>query len=130
MRRQILAFVSALIVWVLVASLLNRLLRVGLSGYADAEPAMAFTMAMKWARLTLAGIASLSGGYVLARVAPDAKWLPVILGGLLLVGFVPVHYQLWNQFPVWYHLVFLLSIIPFFMLGARLGIPKQKVAVE
>jgi hypothetical protein len=40
MWRQVIAFVSALIAWVLVASLLNRLLRIGLPGYAAAEPAM------------------------------------------------------------------------------------------
>lgn len=48
MRRQVIAFVSALIAWVLVASLLNRLLRIGLPGYAAAEPAMGFTLSMQW----------------------------------------------------------------------------------
>ena len=40
MIRAILAFIVGLAVWVLVASLLNRGLRLGLEGYAAAEPQM------------------------------------------------------------------------------------------
>ena len=119
--RRVIAFISALIVWVLVASLLNRLLRMGLPGYTAAEPAMAFTLSMKWARLALGALASVSAGWVLARLAPNARRLPLILGALLLALFLPVHYNLWNKFPIWYHLLFLLTIIPWVMLGARLG---------
>jgi hypothetical protein len=120
MRRQILAFVIALVTWVLVASLLNRLLRIGLPGYAAAEPAMTFTLSMKWFRLVLAAMASVCTGYVLARLAPNGRRLPLILGGLLLAVFLPVHYNLWNQFPIWYHGLFLLPIIPLVALGAQL----------
>lgn len=126
MRRQILAFVSALFIWVLVASVLNRLLRAGLPGYAAAEPAMTFTLSMQWARLALGAIASLCAGYALARVAPSARWLPPALGGLLLIGFLPVHYSLWAKFPVWYHLVFLLSLAPLVVLGARFAGARRR----
>jgi hypothetical protein len=112
MWRQVIAFVSALLAWVLVASLLNRLLRVGLPGYAAAEPAMGFTLSMLWARLALGALASVSAGCVLARLAPHGGRLPLILGMLLLAMFLPVHYNLWQKFPVWYHLLFLLTIIP------------------
>jgi hypothetical protein len=121
MRRQFLAFVAALVTWILVASLLNRLLRIGLAGYAAAEPAMTFTLSMKWLRLALGALASVSAGYVLARLAPNARRLPLILGGLLLAAFLPVHYSLWNRFPIWYHLIFLLTIVPFVAFGAQLG---------
>jgi hypothetical protein len=127
MRRQVIAFVGASIVWVLVASVLDRLLRVGLPGYALAEPAMTFTLSMQWGRLALGALASLSAGLTLARVAPNARRLPLICGSLLLAAFLPVHYNLWNKFPIWYHLVFLLTIIPLVMLGARIG--AKKVAV-
>jgi hypothetical protein len=121
MRRQFLAFVAALVTWILVASLLNRLLRIGLAGYAAAEPAMTFTLSMKWLRLALGALASVSAGYVLARLAPNARRLPLILGGLLLAAFLPVHYNLWNRFPIWYHLIFLLTIVPFVAFGTQLG---------
>ena len=121
MRRQFFAFVAALVTWLLVASLLNRLLRIGLPGYAAAEPAMTFTLSMKWLRLALGALASVSAGYVLAHLAPNARRLPLILGGLLLAAFLPVHYNLWNRFPIWYHLIFLLTIVPFVAFGAQLG---------
>jgi hypothetical protein len=121
MARKIVGFVSALIVWVLVASVLNRLLRIGLAGYTAAEPAMAFTLPMLWARLALGAAASVAAGYVLARVAPDAGHLPLILGALILAMFLPVHYSLWNKFPVWYHLLFLVTIVPLVMSGAWIG---------
>lgn len=124
MRRQITAFVIALITWVLVASLLNRLLRISIPGYSAAEPAMAFTLSMKWLRLSLGAAASLSAGYVIARLAPNARRLPLILGALVLAAFLPVHYYLWDRFPIWYHLVFLLSIIPLVLLGAMIGVGR------
>jgi hypothetical protein len=124
MWRQVIAFVSALIAWVLVASLLDRLLRIGLAGYAAAEPAMDFTLSMLWARLALGALASVSAGYVLARLAPNARRLPPIFGTLWLVAFLPVHYNLWNKFPLWYHLLFLLTIVPLVMAGARIGARK------
>jgi hypothetical protein len=127
-RRQIIAFVTALVTWLLIASLLNRLLRSGLPGYAAAEPAMAFTLSMKWLRLALAAAASLGAGYVLARLAPGARRLPWILGSLLLAAFLPVHYNLWSRFPIWYHTVFLLSIIPLVAIGARLGVGRPREA--
>ena len=43
MARSILPFVAGLVAWVLVASVLNRGLRLAFGGYAAAEPQMAFT---------------------------------------------------------------------------------------
>jgi len=38
-------------------------------------------------------------------------------GVLLLVAFIPQHVMLWDKFPVWYHLTFLLSLVPLTYLG-------------
>jgi hypothetical protein len=38
-------------------------------------------------------------------------------GMILLAGFIPQHISLWDRFPVWYHLTFLLSLIPLTYLG-------------
>jgi hypothetical protein len=121
MSRKIIAFVAALITWALVATVFNRLLRIGLPGYEAAEPAMAFTLTMLWARLALGALASVTAGYVLARLAPNGGRLPLILGALVLAMFLPIHYSLWSRFPIWYHLLFLLTIVPFVMAGALIG---------
>jgi len=39
---------------------------------------------------------------------------------------VPVHIAIWSKFPVWYHLTFLLPIIPAVLLGALLSQRRNK----
>jgi hypothetical protein len=119
MTRSILSLLAALVCWVLVASALNRLLRFGMPGYLAAEPTMAFSLAMQCARLALGALASLAGGFLLARLAPEGARLPLLLGIVLLVAFIPVHARLWNSFPLWYHLFFLVTLVPFVLAGAR-----------
>jgi hypothetical protein len=123
--RSTLAFIAGLLGWIVIASVLNRLLRLGLPGYLAAEPTMAFTVTMMWARLVLAAVSSLAAGFIVARLAPTATRLPMALGALLLVAFIPIHYQLWDKFPPWYHLIFLLSLVPLVTLGGRLGTARK-----
>ena len=117
MKRSILAMIVGLAVWVLVASLLNRGLRIGFAGYAAAEPAMTFTLGMKLARLLLGALSSLAAGATTRLMAPSRKALPWVLGVILLALFIPVHAQVWTKFPVWYHLVFLGTLAPLVALG-------------
>lgn len=118
MARSILAFIVGLVVWVLVASVLNRGLRLAFGGYAAAEPQMAFTHGMMAARLVLGAVASLAAGAVIRAVAPSNARVVWVLGVFLLAAFIPVHVRLWAQFPVWYHLVFLGTLVPLVVLGA------------
>ena len=117
MKRSILAFIVGLAVWVLVASVMNRSLRFGLEGYAAAEPQMTFTHAMMAARLAVGALASLAAGAVTRAVAPSSTRVLWVLGAVLLAAFIPVHVQLWTKFPVWYHLVFLGTLVPLVALG-------------
>lgn len=118
MKRSISAFVVGLVVWALVATVLNFGLRAGLAGYASAEPAMAFTLGMKVARLILGALASLAAGAAAGLIAPSRAGLPWLLGAVILAMFIPVHVQLWARFPAWYHLVFLGTLVPLVALGA------------
>jgi hypothetical protein len=120
MKLSILAFIVGLAAWVLVASLLNRGLRLGLQGYAAAEPGMTFTHGMMAARLVLGAVASLAAGAAARAVAPSSRRVVWVLGAFLLAAFIPIHVQLWANFPVWYHLVFLGTLVPLVALGATL----------
>jgi len=111
-KRSILGLIVGLAVWVLVASLLNRSLRFGLEGYAAVEPQMTFTHAMMAARLAVGALASLAAGAVTRAVSPSSTRVLWVLGAVLLAAFIPVHVQLWTKFPVWYHLVFLGTLVP------------------
>ena len=120
MKRSIFALLAGLALWVLVASLLNRGLRAGLAGYALAEPTMNFTLGMKVARLVLAALASRAAGAAAGLIAPSRRGLPWLLGAIILAAFIPVHVQLWTKFPIWYHLIFLGTLVPLVALGAML----------
>jgi len=36
----------------------------------------------------------------------------VVPGVILLAVFIPQHIRNWDKFPVWYHLTFLVSLVP------------------
>jgi len=127
MKRSILGLIVGFAVWVLVASLLNRSLRFGLKGYAAAEPQMTFTHAMMAARLALGALASLGAGAVTRAVAPSSTRALWTLGAILLAAFVPVHVHLWSKFPVWYHLVFLGTLVPFVVLGGTFTRNRSRI---
>lgn len=121
MKRSIFALLAGLVLWAVVATLLNFGLRAGFSGYAVAEPTLAFTLGMKVARLILGALASLAAGAVAGLIAPLKRSLPWVLGAIILAAFIPAHVQLWAKFPVWYHLVFLGTLVPLVVLGAALS---------
>jgi hypothetical protein len=120
MKRAVVGFIVGLLAWGVVVSLIDRLLRLWLAGYAAAEPQLAFTPGMMWARLTMAAVASLIAGAVLGAIAPAGKRTPWVLGLVLLALFVPVHVRLWHAFPAWYHLAFLVPLAPLVAAGAWL----------
>jgi hypothetical protein len=132
MKRSLLAVVAGLAAWVLVASLLNRGVRVTLGGYAAAEPRMTFTLAMLAARLMIGALASISAGAVAGSIAPRGSRPVWVLGAILLAAFVPQHVWLWRVFPLWYHLTFLVTLLPLVVLGAHLtrARPPAKATLE
>ncbi len=120
MKRAVVGFIVGLLAWGVVVSLIDRLLRLWLAGYAAAEPQLAFTLGMMWARLIMAAAASLIAGAALGAIAPAGKRTPWVVGLVLLAMFIPVHVRLWHAFPVWYHLTFLVPLAPLVAAGAWL----------
>lgn len=120
MKRSILAFVAGLVTWVVVATLLDRGLRLLLPDYAAVEPSFRFTLGMMAGRLLLAAAASVAAGAVTAWLAPAHPRTPWVLGLVLLAVFIPSHIRLWHVLPLWYHLTFLVTLVPLVLLGAGL----------
>jgi hypothetical protein len=120
MKRAVVAFIVGLLAWVVVVSLIDRLLRLSLAGYAAAEPKLAFTLGMMWAREFMAAVTSLIAGAVIGAIAPASKITAWAVGLVLLAVFIPVHVRLWHAFPVWYHLTFLVPLAPVIAVGAWL----------
>ncbi len=114
------AVVVAFFAWFVTAVVGNLLIRAVLPGYTEVEAGMNFTLPMKLCRLALALVSSLCAGSVCEAIAgPNSRGAKVLGCGLLLF-FLPVHYSLWDKFPVWYHLFFLVTLVPAVLLGSTL----------
>ena len=109
MLRSIGGVIAGIIVWIAVVTALNFGLRHGWHDYAAVEKAMTFTISMMVARLTMSAVSSLASGYVAALV-DKGRWAPLVSGTILLLLFVPLHYAIWDKFPIWYHVTFLVSL--------------------
>ena len=120
MWRAVLSVVVGLVAWGVIATLLNFGLRLWLPGYVEAEPVLAFTLPMKIGRLLISAISCVAAGMAVRTVAPSSRWAPSAAGLIVMAMFLPVHVQLWPKFPVWYHLTFLLSLVPLFALGGSI----------
>lgn len=120
MKRSILASLAGLLTWIVVVSVINRVLRLSLPNYATAEHTLQFTLGMKWARLLMAIVTSLTAGAITGWISRSSRWAPLLVGSVVLAMFLPLHIAVWSKFPVWYHLTFLLTIIPAVLAGALL----------
>ena len=115
--------VAGLVAWTAIVTLLNLGLRHGWPAYAAVEKAMLFTFPMMAARLAMSGISSLGAGYVAAWAGKGGR-AALFSGLVLLLLFLPVHYNLWEKFPAWYHLTFLASLPLLGWAGGTLWRPK------
>ena len=126
MKRSILACLAGLFAWIVVVTVINRVLRLSLPNYTTAEQTLQFTLGMKWARLLMAIVTSLLAGAVTRWISLSSRWAPLIVGSVVLAMFAPWHIANWSKFPAWYHLTFLLTIIPAVLVGALLPPRRNK----
>ena len=120
MKRSVLACLAGFLTWIVVVMVINSGLRLNLPNYTAAEQTLQFTLGMKWARLLMAIVTSVVAGAVTGWIPRSSRWAPLIVGSVVLAMFVPVHLAIWSKFPAWYHLTFLLTIIPAVLVGALL----------
>jgi hypothetical protein len=120
MWKSILAVIAGLAVWTVIASIAGVVLRVSWPAYAQVAGAMAFNLPMMIARLSIGALATVAAGLVTAVIARSAI-VGIVPGVLLLVMFIPEHVSLLDKFPIWYHLTFLLSLVPLTYAGSKLA---------
>ena len=119
--KVVLVVLLGLVVWFVVATVANLLIRALLSGYAEAELASRFTLPMLLARLAVGAVSSVAAGLACALSVRTVPAAVNVFAVALVLFFVPVHYSLWAQFPLWYHVVFLVSLAPLVLVGAWVG---------
>lgn len=81
---------------------------------------MDFTLPMLLGRLAIGFFSSLVAGYSCSWVARRSRRPIYVLSIIMLVFFLPVHYRLLSKFPIWYHAVFLGTLVPLTILGGVL----------
>ena len=90
------------------------LLRASWPDYGLADPEKAYTLTMLLVRLLIFSLMIAATSCVATLVA-GGKRFPWITGGLILALSIPPHLYpgyVWDDYPVWYHIVYLLSILP------------------
>jgi len=127
--RNIGAIIAGLVAWIVIGTILDRAMRLFWPEYAAAVPVMVFTLPMMFARLTEGAITTLGAGFVNRLIARTSLWPAAVQGAVVLLVFLPAHYKLWHNFPVWYHLTFLGYLIPLTVLGAVL-VPRRPTTVS
>jgi hypothetical protein len=119
MARNILGVAAGLLAWVAVATIAGFVMRAAWPEYALVAEAMTFTLPMMFARLAIGAAATIAAGWVASVIARRSTVSTVVPGLILLLVFIPEHITLWEKFPVWYHLTFLISLVPLTWLGGR-----------
>ena len=118
--RIVLAIAAGFVAWFAMATVGNLVIRWLFPGYSEVEKAMDFSLNMLFVRLVLGAAASLAAGAACIAIARSVRAAIYLFALLLLALFVPVHLDLWSKFPLWYHIVFLGSLVPFVLIGAKL----------
>lgn len=126
MLRPILSVIAGFVAWMLIATAGNLVLRSAWPDYAAVEPTMAFTPVMMVSRLVVGAAASIGAGLVGAWISRGSRIAVGAFAATLLLFFVPVHYRLWEKFPLWYHAAFLISLPVLTVIGGMLFHPRSE----
>lgn len=120
MLASVLSVLAGYVVWTLVFLGGAAGIRAVFASAHDADGGTS-SVAVLLGYLVLSMLASLAAGFVAARLAPARRMRHVwIVAGLLLATGLPVQVSTWDTLPVWYHVVFLLALVPVTVLGGRL----------
>jgi hypothetical protein len=118
--RAILALAGGALAWQAVVMLSTLASRLVWPAYAKVEFERVFTLDMLLSRLAVGALATVAFGVAMGWILRgDMKLIRLVLLAWLVFSVVD-HIIVWNDFPVWYHLVYLSYIIPFSLLGAKL----------
>lgn len=108
--RITLGALASVVVWLIVVTACDIVIRKLWPEYAQVEKSLVFTLPMMIMRLSESAACSVLSGFVAALVARERIKSSLAAGVVLLALFLPVHISIWSKFPPWYHLVFLTSL--------------------
>ena len=128
------AVLAAFAIWIVIGGAGLFLLRTISSSYALAEPTKAYTLPMLLSRLTVGVVCTLAAGAVATASAKGARvasyWLSVFLFLLSAPIHLPIHVPFyfrssWTDYSLWYHVAFLVPLMPLTIFGGYLATRLQ-----
>jgi hypothetical protein len=120
MLRTVLGVAAGVAAWFVVVIGVSFVLRAAAPDLAAELNRHATTVSLL-ERLAISFVGSLLGGLLAALVSGERLRAPLIAGVLLLLAWGYYHVtMIWNQFPIWYHLTFFVSLVLLSVLGCRL----------
>ena len=81
----------------------------------------AYTLPMLWSRLVSGAAATIFAAWFAVLLGKQDLKTGFLIGVALLGLSVPWHLNIWDKYPVWYHLAWFAIIVPSALLGARLA---------
>jgi hypothetical protein len=120
MFRLIAGALSGAVAWFVSILVLGFLVGIAWPEMAAIRDMTLLTVPMLITRLSISALGSLAGGYVAAMIGRESTKAPLGAGILLLIVFVPYHFTIWQNFPIWYHLTFFVSLPVLSLLGGML----------
>lgn len=118
--RAIGALVAGVLAWKAVANLATLLGQLMWPAYAAVETQRTFTLDMLLSRLAVGALATVVFGIVVAWVTRGDKKSVALITIMWLAYSVVDHIIVWDDFPVWYHLLYLAYIAPLVLHGAKM----------
>ena len=120
MLKIILGIIGGFVVWSILWVAGDAVLRTVWTSYDESVKTMNLSFSMLIMPLILSVIVSIISGYIAALIARENTKSPLILGIILLIVGVLVQMSVWEQIPLWYHLTFLILLVPMTILGGKL----------
>ncbi|MFN8342955.1 MAG: hypothetical protein U0V64_14935 [Cyclobacteriaceae bacterium] len=118
--------VAGLIAYAISGKLGLYLLQLCWSAYETHSADRSYTLSMLLARLFVGTLAAIAAGVAATKFARDKGRTALLVGLLAFSGGAYVHFltDTWTAYPIWYHLAYVLPIIPVTGLGGYLAHSK------
>ncbi len=124
MLRIFLGVTVGFVVWSILWVGVDAILRAVWTSYDESVKAMTFSSSMLIVPLVLSAVVSIISGFAAALISRENSKSSLILGILLLIVGIFVQISVWDKIPLWYHLTFLILLIPMTILGGKLRTEK------
>ena len=120
MIRNILAVIVSIIAWGILWSFAGMALAAAVPDRFD-ENLITRSPVLLMALIGICSVLCIGAGYLCATIAHAKRMKVVLILGLIQLGIgIFVQSTVWDQMPLWYHLIFLAIVVPMHLLGGKL----------